>query len=56
MEEIDNAHVFCLMYKLISSSRDSDDLSIVFLRSNDARERELTIKKQLKVFIMLEFI
>ena len=27
---------------MISSSRDSDDLSIGFHRSNDARERELT--------------
>ena len=40
--EIDNAHVICLLYKLISSSRDSDDLSIGFHMSNDGRERELT--------------
>ena len=38
-EEIVNAHVICLMHKLISSSRDSDDLSIGFHRSNEARER-----------------
>ena len=32
--EIDNAQFICLMHKLISSSRDSDDLSIGFHRSN----------------------
>ena len=48
IEEIDKAHVICLMYKLISSSRDSDDLSIVFHRSNGVHERELTIIKTTK--------
>ena len=47
-EEIDNAHVICLMHKLISSSRDSDDSSIGFLRSIEARERELTNNKSTK--------
>ena len=28
IDEIDNAHVICLLYKVISGSRDSDDLSI----------------------------
>ena len=41
LEEIDTAHVICLMYKLISRSRVSDDLSIGFHRSIDIREREL---------------
>ena len=45
IEEIDNAHVICLMHKLISSSRDSDDLSIGFHRSNGVRERELNNNK-----------
>ena len=48
MEAIDNAHVICLMYKLISSSRDSDNLSIGFHRSNEAREKELTNNKTTK--------
>ena len=48
IEETDNGHVICLMYKLISSSRDSDDLSIGFHRSNEARETELTNKKATK--------
>ena len=33
------------MYNLISSSRDSDDLSIGFHRSNETREREMTNNK-----------
>ena len=47
-EEIDNAHVTCLLYKLISSSRDREDLSIGFRRSNEARERELNNNKTTK--------
>ena len=45
-EETDNAHVVCLMYKLISSSRDSDDLSIGFHRSIEAQEKALTNNKK----------
>ena len=41
-EEIDNAQVICLLHKFLSSSRDSDDLSIGFHRSIDVREKELT--------------
>ena len=48
IQEIDNAHVICLMHKLISSSRDSDDLSIGFPRSNGVRARELTNIKTTK--------
>ena len=44
------------MYKLFSSSRDSDDLSIGFQISTDSRERALTSKKTTKLVIMLEFI
>ena len=46
--EIDNAHVVCSVYKLKSSSRDSDDLSVGFRRSIEARERESTNKKTIK--------
>ena len=42
IEKIKTARVICLMHKLISSGRDSDDLSIGFHRSNEARERKLT--------------
>ena len=51
IEEIDNAHVICLMHKLISSSRssrDSDYLSIGFHQTNGVRERELTNIKTAK--------
>ena len=48
LEEIDNARVICLMHNLLSSSRDSDDLSIGFHRSNVVRERKLTIYKTSK--------
>ena len=45
---IDNAHVICSMYKLISSSRDSDGLSIGFERSIEAQEKEMTNNKTTK--------
>ena len=44
-EEMDNAHVICLLHKLISSSRDSDDLSIVFHISIEAQEKDMTNNK-----------
>ena len=43
--EIDKAHVICFMYKLLSSSRDNDDLSIGFHRNIEAGERKLTNQK-----------
>ena len=45
LENIDHAHIVSLMYKLLSSSRDSDDLSIGFDRSRDRRKRELLNNK-----------
>ena len=45
IEEIDNAHIICLMHKVRSSSKGSDDLSIGFHRSKVVRERELTNNK-----------
>ena len=48
IEENDNALVFCLMHKIISISRDSDDLSIGFHRSNEVRKKELTNNKRNK--------
>ena len=45
IEEIDKAHVICLRYKLISSSRENDDFSNGAHRSIEARERELTNNK-----------
>ena len=48
LANIDHAHIVCLMYKLLSSSRDSDDLSIAFDRSTDRRKRELNTNKTQK--------
>ena len=44
-EEIDDAHNFGLMYKLISSCKDRDDLSIGFYRDISTHERELSSNK-----------
>ena len=48
IEEINNAHIACLLYKIITSSKDSDDLSIGFDRSRDRRKRELFNNKNIK--------
>ena len=48
LENIDHAHIVSLMYKLLSSSRDTDDLSISFDRSRDKRKRELLDNKTQK--------
>ena len=56
VEDIDNAHVICLMYNLKSSGRNSDNLSIGFHRSIKVRQRKMTNIKKLKEIIKLEFI
>ena len=48
LEDIDHAHIVSSMYKLITSSRGSDNLSNGFDRSRDRRERELTNYKKIK--------
>ena len=48
LEEIILAHIISLMYKLLSSSKESDDLSIGFDRSRDRRKRELSNNKNIK--------
>ena len=48
LENIDHAHIVFLMYKLLSSSRDSDDLANGFDRSRDRRKRELLNNKTQK--------
>ena len=48
LEEISHAHIVSLMYKLLTSSNDSDDLSIGFDRSRDKRKRELTNNKKIE--------
>ena len=39
IEEINHAHIVCLMYKLITSSRITDDMSIGFDRDRGRRQR-----------------
>ena len=48
LEEISHAHIVSLMYKLLTSSKDSDDLSIGFDRNRDKRKRVLTNNKNIK--------
>ena len=48
LEEISHAHIVSLIYKLLMSSKDSEDLSIGFDRSRDRRKRELTNNKTIK--------
>ena len=48
LEEISQAHIVSLMYKLLTSSKDSDDLCIGFDRSRDKRKRVLTNNKNFK--------
>ena len=48
LENIDHAHIVSLMYKLLTSSRGSDDLSLCFDRDCIRRQRELTNNKNTK--------
>ena len=48
LENIDHAHIVSLMYKLLSSSKGSDDLSIGFDRDRTRRRNELTNNKNIK--------
>ena len=48
LENFDHAHVVSLMYKLLTSRKGSDDLSIGFDRDRNRRQRELTNNKPQK--------
>ena len=48
LEDISHAHVVSLMYKLITSSTDSNDLSIGFDYSRNRRRDELALNKNIK--------
>ena len=47
-KNISHAHIMSLMYKLITSAKDTEDLSIGFDRSRDKRQSELTDNKSQK--------
>ena len=48
IEDISHAHIASVMYKLRTSSKDSDNLSIGFDRDHGRRRRELTNNKNVK--------
>ena len=48
LEEISHAHIVSLMYKLLTSTKDGDDLSIGFDRNRGRRKNELTNNKTIK--------
>ena len=48
MEDISHAHVVSLINKLITSPKDTDDLSIGFDRDRNRRQQELTNNKNHK--------
>ena len=48
LEDIRHAHLVSLMYKLITSSKDSNDLSIGFDNSRNRRRDELAYNKNIK--------
>ena len=48
LENIDHAHIVSFMYKLLTWSRGSDDLSIGFDRDRSRRKQELTNNKNIK--------
>ena len=48
LEDISHAHLVSLMYKLITSSKGSDDLSIGFDRSMQRRRDQMTNNKNVK--------
>ena len=58
LEDISHAHIVPSVYKLMTSAKDSDDLSIGFDRSRDRRKEKLINNKNLKskhlLKIMLE--
>ena len=48
LEDISHAHLVSLMYKLITSSKDSNDLSIGFDHNRNRRKDELALIKNIK--------
>ena len=56
LEDISHAHIVSLMYKLITSSKGTTDLSIGFDRDRTSRQRELTNNKTQKIKFHRRFI
>ena len=49
LEDVSHAHIVSLMYKLITTAKDMNDLSIGFDRDRTRRRNELTNNKNIKV-------
>ena len=56
LEEISHAHIVSLTYKLLTSSKNSDDLSIGLIVIEEEEKTNYLIIKLSKVNIILEFI
>ena len=56
LENISHAHIVSLKYKLITSSKDSNDLSIGFDHSRSRRRDKLAAKKSVKGKIHLKIL
>ena len=48
LQDISQGHIVSLMYELITSSKDSDDLAIGFDRSRNGRKDELDLNKNVE--------
>ena len=48
IEDVNHAHIFSLMYKLITSAKDTDKLSVRFDRDPNRRRDELTNNENIK--------
>ena len=56
LEDIYHAHIVSLRKKLITSAKDSDDMSIGFGSSRDRRQKELTKIENMKFKFNVRFI
>ena len=56
LEKVSHTQIVSLMYELLTSSKDSDDLSIGFDRSRDRKKANYLIIKVVKAKIFLELI
>ena len=56
LEDVSHAHIVSLMYKLITSSKDNDELSIGFERNPKRTRDELTANKSVKVKYLLRIM
>ena len=56
LEDISHAHKVSILYKLITSSRTNDDLSIAFDRDRGRRQQELVDNKNVKIDLLFRSV